>query len=176
MKTGGVSSDLIIKSARSKNTIIAGYASVFDLVDSQNDVIRQGAFASASVRKVKLLWQHDPNKPIGSIKSLSEDAYGLKFEAEINNEIETGREASALIKQGAICGLSIGFSVNSFVYDKNGIRVINGGDLSEISVVTFPANEKAEITSVKSKSGNEAKKEISPIDELSNLTKQLNQY
>lgn len=81
-------------------------------------MIVKGAFKSIEARNVKLLWQHDASKPIGLIKSLSEDEYGLKFEAEINNNIETGREASELIKQKAICGLSIGFSINSSSYNE----------------------------------------------------------
>ncbi|CAN0603814.1 unnamed protein product, partial [Ectocarpus sp. 12 AP-2014] len=122
-----------------------GFASVFGILDSQNDVVVKGAFKSIEVRNVKLLWQHDASKPIGLIKSLSEDEYGLKFEAEINNNIEAGREASELIKQKAICGLSIGFSINSSSYNEKGMRVISDLNLAEISVVTFPANHQAEI-------------------------------
>ena len=169
MEKGCFCSDLIIKSLKPSNTVIAGYASVFGILDSQNDVIVKGAFKSIEVRNIKLLWQHDASKTIGLIKSLSEDEYGLKFEAEINNNIEVGREASELIKQKAICGLSIGFSINSSSYNEKGMRVISDLNLAEISVVTFPANNQAEITYVKNRNN-------SPLDELSNLVKQLKEY
>ena len=169
MEKGCFCSDLIIKSLKPANTVIAGYASVFGVLDSQNDVIVKGAFKSIETDNVKLLWQHDASMPIGVIKSLSEDEYGLKFEAEINNKVEAGREASELIKQKAICGLSIGFSINSSNYNEKGMRVISDLNLAEISVVTFPANNQAEITYVKNR-GNES------LDELSNLVKQLNEY
>lgn len=169
MEKGCFCSDLIIKSVKPSNTVIAGYASVFGVIDSQNDVIVKGAFKSIEARDVRLLWQHDAGKPIGVIKSLSEDEYGLKFEAEINNKIEAGREASELIKQKAICGLSIGFSINSSSYNEKGMRVISDVNLAEISVVTFPANSQAEITYVKSRNN-------SSLDELSNLVKQLKEY
>ena len=88
MEKGCFCPDLIIKSTKPDNTVISGYASVFGVVDSQNDVIVKGAFKSVESRSVKLLWQHDPLRPIGVIKSLCKDEYGLKFEAEINNKIE----------------------------------------------------------------------------------------
>lgn len=175
MEKGCFCSDLIIKSSRASNTIISGYASVFGILDSQNDVIVKGDFRSVESRNVKLLWQHDPNRPIGLVKSLSEDEYGLKFEAEINNKIEVGREASELIKQKAICGLSIGFSINSSSYNEKGMRVIDDVNLAEISVVTFPANKQAEITHVKNKSLSEYENS-STLDELSKLVKKLKEY
>lgn len=175
MEKGCFCSDLIIKSSKPSNTVISGYASVFGILDSQNDVIIKGAFKSVESHNVKLLWQHDPNRPIGVIKSLCEDEYGLKFEAEINNKIEAGREASELIKQKAICGLSIGFSINSSSYNEKGMRVINDVNLAEISVVTFPANNQAEITYVKNQSSSKYRNNTS-LDELSNLVKKLKEY
>ena len=169
MEKGCFCSDLIIKSLKYDNTVIAGYASVFGVLDSQNDVIVKGAFKSIEARNVKLLWQHDVTTPIGVIKSLSEDEYGLKIEAEINNKVGSGREASQLIKQKAICGLSIGFTINSSSYNEQGMRVISDVNLAEVSVVTFPANNQAEITYVKNR-GNGS------LDELLNLVKQLKEY
>lgn len=128
-----------------KNTLIYGYASVFYNLDLDNDMIAKGAFKNLNPEKIKLLWQHDQSKPIGKIINASEDAYGLKIEAEINNSTTFGCEASSLIKQGAVDGLSIGFRSNSSNYDQNGHRVIDDIDLFEISIVTFPANNKAQI-------------------------------
>ena len=175
LEKGWFCSDLIIKSSKPSNTIISGYASVFGVVDSQNDVIVKGAFASAESDKVRLLWQHESSQPIGVIKLLEEDEYGLKFEAEINNKIEVGREASELIKQKAICGLSIGFSINSSDYNEKGMRVIDDLSLAEISVVTFPANDQAEIMHVKNKLFSTEDNE-SDLDKLSKLIKRLKEY
>jgi HK97 family phage prohead protease len=126
LEKGWFCSDLIIKSSKPSNTVIAGYASVFGVVDSQNDIIVKGAFSDAISRDVRLLWQHEAIQPIGVVTFLEEDDYGLKFEAEINNKIIVGREASELIKQKAICGVSIGFSINSSDYDNEGRRVFDG--------------------------------------------------
>lgn len=144
-------SEFLVKSHKGRNSFIYGYASVFNIIDSQNDVLVKGAFRQAKCSEVKLLWQHNIEKPIGVVQFLQEDTYGLKFEAEINVKTETGREAAELIKQKAVGGLSIGFSVNSSHYDANGVQIIDDVDLAEISVVTFPANKSAAIRRVKSK-------------------------
>ncbi len=144
-----MSNNFLLKSSNLDNRIIDGYASVFNVIDSQNDLIERGAFENVSSEKVKLLWQHDIAKPIGIVKTIYEDSYGLKIEAEINNKILCGMEAIELIKQGAVDGLSIGFCAKEFDYNNQGIRIIKKIDLMEVSIVTFPANRSASITNFK---------------------------
>ena len=138
------------KSIGNKNTIMQGYATVYVITDFENDIISPSAIKSLDISKIKLLWQHDPKKPIGKINQLFSDHYGLRIEAEINNDIEQGREASSLIKQGAVDGLSIGFTTEKSSINSNGVRVIEELKLYEVSVVTFPANSMAQIDSIKS--------------------------
>lgn len=138
------------KSIGNKNTIMQGYATVYVITDFENDIISPSAIKSLDTSKIKLLWQHDPKKPIGKINQLFSDHYGLRIEAEINNDIEQGREASSLIKQGAVDGLSIGFTTEKSSINSNGVRVIEELKLYEVSVVTFPANSMAQIDSIKS--------------------------
>jgi HK97 family phage prohead protease len=58
-------SPLSIKSIE-ENGVFSGYASVFNIVDKQNDLILPGAFKkNLSKNKIKLLWQHNPGEPIG---------------------------------------------------------------------------------------------------------------
>lgn len=128
---------------------ICGYASVFDQVDQHRDIIIKGAFKNIDLSKIKFLWQHDSNYPIGKITKLEEDYWGLYLEAELALDVEKAREAHALIKQGAISGLSIGFNSKEFCYDKNNNRIIEEIDLWEVSLVTFPANQNAVITDYK---------------------------
>ncbi len=148
MQKGYISQDYVFKSHKSNNLTISGYASVFDVEDSQNDIISKGAFKNIEATNVKLLWQHDATKPIGIIKSLQEDDYGLRIQAEINTASAYGKEAAELIKQGAIDGLSIGFAIKSSDYQENGTRLIDAVDLMEVSIVTFPANKKAAIKTI----------------------------
>lgn len=133
-----------------------GYASTFNNVDMQNDIIEPGAFAETikATKKAKdglpLLWQHNISQPVGKITSLMEDEKGLLIEGFFSST-EKGQESRQLLKEGIINKMSIGFQVEKARYDdKKGLRYIQGIKLYEVSLVTFPANEKATITSVKS--------------------------
>ncbi len=147
-------SNLIIKSATENGTdkgiYILGYASVYNVADQHNDLIIKGAFAEQQIdhQNVKLLWQHDCTKPIGLIQSLAEDDYGLKIEGIINHNIETGREAIELVRQGAVDGLSVGFNIKLANYNNLNQRIITKAQLVEVSIVTFPANYQAKITHI----------------------------
>ncbi|RYE05672.1 MAG: phage major capsid protein [Rickettsiaceae bacterium] len=142
---GKLNQNFIIKSIQDKNFVISGYASVFGVADQDNDILIKGAFSETINNKVKLLWQHDKSKPIGIINILIEDDYGLKVEAAINSNILYGREAIELIKQGAINALSVGFNIVASSYNEIGQRLISSVELIEISIVTFPANNLAQI-------------------------------
>jgi HK97 family phage prohead protease len=135
-----------------KQGAFSGYASVFDMIDQQNDLILKGAFQRTLEERgsdIKLLWQHKTDEPIGVFASLREDSHGLFVEGKLLLEVQRAGEAYALLKSGAINGMSIGYSVTHADYNKNGIRMISEIELYEVSLVTFPANESATITSVK---------------------------
>ena len=142
-----------IKSLEEDGTF-AGYASVFHVVDSQQDVVKPGAFqASLKSRKalVRLLWQHQWENPIGVIESLFEDRRGLFMKGKLLMDLAQAREAYSLLKAGVVKGLSIGYSVKQATkHPTTGVRMLHAVDLWEISLVTFPANEAAQITVVKS--------------------------
>ncbi len=131
----------------------AGYASVFDVVDSQRDVMEKGAFASAVAKgaeQVKLLWQHNMAEPVGVIRRLFEDARGLYVEGQLLMDVARAREAYSLLKEGVVKGLSIGYSPTRYSYDPDsGVRYLKAVELWEVSLVTFPANEAAQISVVK---------------------------
>ncbi len=131
----------------------AGYASVFDNTDSQRDIMRRGAFkASLKLRKypVQLLWQHQWENPIGVLTEVFEDAHGLYVEGQLLLDVARAKEAHALLKAGAIRGMSIGYSVKKSRRDpETGARELLEVELWEVSLVTLPANEAAQVTVVK---------------------------
>lgn len=135
-----------------KKGFFSGYASVFGVIDNHDDIILQGAFSETLENpEIKLLWQHRAEEPIGVFTHLEEDEEGLYVEGQLLLEVERAREAYALLKSGALKGLSIGFKVDDFEIDgETGVRVIKKAELFEISLVTFPANDSAKIISVKS--------------------------
>jgi hypothetical protein len=80
-----------------------------------------------------------------------EDAKGLRVKGQLALEVTQGKEAHALLKMGAVNGLSIGFVSKEWAYDRDTeIRTLNAVDLWEVSLVTFPANGKSRVTNVKS--------------------------
>lgn len=140
--------DLQLKSAG--EGLIEGYGSVFDVVDRGGDVVAPGAFAAslASGRRVKMLWQHDPNDVIGIWDEVAEDGAGLRVKGRILTTIEDGKKAHELVKAGALDGLSIGYRTIKAA-DRGGRRVIQEAELWEVSLVTFPMNELARVDAVK---------------------------
>jgi uncharacterized protein len=145
-----------------------GYGAVFGNVDSYGDVIEQGAFAKTLKAAQKsgdfpsMLLQHGgwgisaaDMMPVGIWDSLAEDAKGLASEG-ILAPIQRGIEAYTLMKmkpRPAITGLSIGYIPKKFTVGtkpEEPRRLLHEIELMEISLVTFPANGKARVTSVKS--------------------------
>ena len=131
---------------------ISGYASTFGNVDSVGDKVAKGAFAiSIATKMPKMLWQHDRWQPIGSWTDAKEDDYGLWVQGRILKTVPQGLTAFNLLKEEAISGLSIGYRVQDYEYDnETGIYTLKQVNLLEVSVVTFPANELAEVANVKS--------------------------
>lgn len=131
----------------------AGYASVFDVVDTQRDVVLRGAFANSLKEnrgQVKLLWQHQQEEPIGVFTKMYEDARGLYVEGKLLLDVARAKEAYSLLKAGALKGLSIGYSPVRYTIDpETGVRKLAEVRLWEVSLVTFPANEAAQVTVVK---------------------------
>lgn len=138
-----------------------GYASVFGVVDSYNEVVAPGAFAesladlNAKGRGLPILWQHRTGEPIGNwnMAELKEDGAGLSGAGELwLEESNYARIAYRGMKSRAITGLSIGYYVRDSSMDqKTGIRTLKALDLVEISVVTNPANDEARIDAIKEK-------------------------
>lgn len=151
-----------------KTMSFTGYGAVFGNVDSYGDVIQPGAFADTLSTAKKsgqwpaMLLQHggfglgaEDMTPIGVWTELSEDGHGLKVSGQLA-DTQRGRDAYALMKmspRAAITGLSIGYIPKEFEQGtKPGEprRKLKRVDLIEVSLVTFPANPKARVSSVKS--------------------------
>lgn len=136
---------------------IEGYGSVFGVRDNYDDVIAKGAFLeslkahNAEGTMPAMLWQHDACEPIGVWTEMVEDGKGLRVKGQLALDTVRGKEAHALVKLGALNGLSIGFQAvpGTSKYNDDGVRVLTAIDLWEVSLVTFPANEKARVTNVK---------------------------
>ena len=132
----------------------SGYASLFDTPDMGNDVIAPGAFSASLARRgprgIKLLFHHDPREPIGVWRTLREDARGLYAQGQLTLDNSKARDILALLRSGAIDGLSIGFRAVQASRPTKGIpRRLTAIDLWEISIVTFPMLPGARVDAVK---------------------------
>ncbi|MCK2057114.1 HK97 family phage prohead protease [Methylobacterium sp. 37f] len=127
-----------------------GYASLFGVPDLGRDVVAPGAFAQSlaarGVAGVRMLWQHDPAEPVRRWLSLREDARGLRVAGQLNLGVQRARELDALLRDGSLDGLSIGFRTLRARPERGGNRRLEAIDLWEISLVTFPLQAGARIT------------------------------
>lgn len=140
-----------VESGVDGSTKIYGYASVFDRPDQGGDVVQKGAYGAclqrmkAEGRSIKMLWQHDPSKPIGIWDEIIEDERGLYVKGHFLTDIQAGAEASILVAAGAIDGLSIGYRTKKAKKMPQGGRILSELDLWEISLVTFPMLPEARV-------------------------------
>jgi HK97 family phage prohead protease len=129
-----------------------GYASIFGNKDSGGDIMQKGAFKKTiqeNLRRIKVLWNHDWNSPIGKPIEIFEDEKGLYVEAKISNT-EKGKEIYELMKDNVIDEMSIGYEIKKDDYDKSKqANLLNEVKLYEFSPVTFAMNELAQVSNVK---------------------------
>nr|WP_153879721.1 HK97 family phage prohead protease [Citrobacter freundii] len=135
-----------------------GYGSVFGVKDSYDDVVVPGAFSkSLQTWREKnslpaMLWQHQMNEPIGIYTEMKEDDVGLYVKGRLLvDDDPLARRAHAHMKAGSLTGLSIGYMLKDWEYDKTKeVFLLKEIDLWEVSPVTFPSNDEARVSDVKS--------------------------
>jgi uncharacterized protein len=141
---------LFIKAAVDEQGVFEGLASTYGNIDLQGDVILPGAFSKSLGDRggeIPILWQHNSAEPIG-IGTLTDSAEGLRIRGELVLESNVAKAAYKFLKRGVIKGLSVGIDVLKYEI-KNGIRYLTELKLFEVSLVTSPANELAQVATVK---------------------------
>jgi HK97 family phage prohead protease len=151
-----------------KQGIVTGYFSKFNNVDADGDIIRPGAFTKtikeqgpqSSLPRIKHLLNHDPSLPLGVLKSLTEDNYGLAYESQVGSH-EGGEDFIKMVESGLITEHSIGFKIikrNLIQTYENYLMNPSAGqyEITEIklyegsSLTAWGANPLTPITSLKS--------------------------
>jgi HK97 family phage prohead protease len=133
---------------------VEGYASLFGEIDQARDMVMPGAFAQTlkarGLRKIPMLFQHDPAEPVGIWLELREDFRGLWARGKLIPDVARARELLALVEAGAVDGLSIGYrTVRGRIEPRTRVRKLYQVDLWEISIVTFPLLAGARVRAVK---------------------------
>ncbi|MFG1342121.1 HK97 family phage prohead protease [Xanthobacter autotrophicus] len=128
---------------------IEGLAWPFGTPDRVGDVIEKGAFAGARL-PLPMLFGHDPNDPVGVWAAATEGSDGLRLKGNLLvDEVARAREVRALVRSGAVGGLSIGFITRKAEPRKGGGRTIKALELVECSLVSIPMHPGARVTSAK---------------------------
>ncbi len=143
-----------------------GHASIYGKVDAHESIIEKGAFTKTlreNRARVKVLWQHDSNEPIGKPLEMKADEKGLFVKGKISNTTR-GRDALTLLRDEVITELSFGFDTIQDKWEK-GVRHIKEVRLWEFSPVTWASNDLALITSVRQRFNIETKDFDADYDE-----------
>jgi HK97 family phage prohead protease len=140
----------------------SGYASVFGGVDAYGDTIIEGAYKKTlekRSRPVQLRWNHYGDV-IGKWTRIEEDEKGLYVEGELTPGHSKAQDVYALLKHGAISGLSIGYRPVKYEENDNGGYDLKEIELVEISVVESPADNAAHVADIKNLDEAKSYKEI----------------
>lgn len=125
---------------------LAGIAAGYGNEDSHGDTFAPGAFAAslAGGRRVAMLLHHDHKRPAGRWDTFTETRTGLEAAGTIALGTADGAEAYALLKAGALTGLSVGF----IPLERKGGLIVKA-DLYEVSLVSVPSNPSTYVSNVK---------------------------
>ena len=140
---------LKIKSVDESGSFV-GLGAVYGNTDLGGDQIMPGAFSRtlATGKQWPVLWQHNPGDPIGTC-AVTDSREGLLVQGKLLLQDPTAQKAYLFLKAGVIRGLSIGFETLQSAMEGD-VRLLKELRLWEFSIVTFPMNESAQISSVKS--------------------------
>lgn len=119
---------------------IEGWASVFNVIDQQNDKITNDALFWND--KPLMLLEHDFMRPVGTWENLECLQQGLFVEGRLNNDLIDTSALISDITDERLYGLSIGYICKDCVME-NSTRKIIKAEVIEISFVKQPANKDA---------------------------------
>lgn len=141
--------------------IISGYVSVFNGVDSYGDTIVPEAYdfvlaeiAAGRMPMPKLFFNHDRwDIPLGNWLELKKDEKGIFGTTQLNTKLLKAHEVLEGVKFGSIDGFSVSIKVDDYNENAEHRVIKNILALPEISIVTYPADNAARITDIKSETG-----------------------
>jgi len=167
-----------VKAIDEAEGIFEGYASTFrSTPDSYGEIVDKGAFKKTiqeGKNRIKVLWNHNPDEPIGVPLEMYEDEVGLYVKAKLSLGVQRAREVLALMKDGVVTTMSIGFRTitESVVKDVRHLKEIK---LYDTSPVTFAADDGAVILDVKAAgkaiNDNNLESVVKAVDSLQALLK-----
>lgn len=138
---------------------ISAYLTTFGNSDVVADIMSKGsvdkfiAKFNPAAKKLPMFYEHDHTSIIGEWTDLKADDHGVVGTGVLYTETTKGSDVYKLMKRNAVSSVSIGFRSADFEKNDEGGRTFNEIELVETSVVLNPANDQAQIMSVKSGDG-----------------------
>ncbi len=152
----GMPASMTLKDIDKKQGIVQAYASAFNVVDSDNEIIRPGAFKNTieargpkGANRIAFLKQHRVDYLLGKPNVLKEDEKGLYFESKIL-PTSYGRDVLILYEGGAINEHSIGYDVIEKLETEGQPRELLEVRLWDVSAVVWGANDQTPFVGMKS--------------------------
>jgi HK97 family phage prohead protease len=142
-----------IKDVDVKEGIVTGYFSNFNTLDSDGDIIREGAFKQSIQEwypkgRVKHLLNHQVDQPLGKIINLKEDSIGLYYESKIGTHT-IGQDFLKMAESGLVTEHSIGFRTLSEKKSDLGNEITHVQLYEGSSLTGWGANENTPLTGMK---------------------------
>jgi HK97 family phage prohead protease len=146
-----ISSD--IKDVDVKEGIVTGYFSNFNTLDSDGDIIREGAFKQSIQEwfpkgRVKHLLNHQVMQPLGKLTTLREDSIGLYYESKIGSHT-IGQDFLKMAESGLVTEHSIGFRTLNEKKSPEGNEILHVQLYEGSSLTGWGANENTPLTGMK---------------------------
>lgn len=121
----------------------------------------EGSFFELDPSKIKLLFEHEPKKPLGKATSFEVTAEGINAEFKVSKTTR-GNDILVEASDGLRTGFSIGANILDFEISK-GVTIVKAAELLEVSVVSNPAfGEGSQISEI---AASEPSDEAEPINE-----------
>jgi len=139
--------------------LVSAYLTTFGNSDVVNDIMAKGSLDkfiakfNPQAKKLPMFYEHDHTSIIGEWVNLKSDDRGVVGEGVLYTETTKGSDVYKLMKRGAVSSVSIGFRSPDYEKNDDGGRTFKEIELVETSVVLNPANDQAQIMSVKSEDG-----------------------
>jgi HK97 family phage prohead protease len=161
-----------IESSDNERRIIAGKIVPYEEVG--NTSVGKVVFAKDSIEigdpgKVKMLMQHQADKPIGRMQKFNKAEDGIYASFKISASM-FGQDALILAGEQLVDGLSVGVDVNKSIQKKDYLYVTSA-TLKEVSLVESPAFSAAQVTKVAASESEaetpiETKESEAPVEDL----------
>jgi len=134
-----------------KGWTFEGYATVWNVVDRENDVTIKGAFTRWLAENGLPVAKHEHGPTVGKYLDAREDDHGLWLKGFVPEDPQT-ELLHKLMKIGAVAKMSIGWRPypGGMTKRADGVRELRSIMLPEASIVAVPMLPATQITSVKS--------------------------